>query len=161
MDFALEKCDVMLDDIVYPTEFMLQYSVIAQAMNQVVAQGISFFSAAGNNTRRSWHAPTEFQSVFLASASNIISSVPIPVEIPFLGALPCQMPGDGHRRTFLFFSVINHSKVSAGLLDVKVILSISIFTIPLAACIMSLASTDDNISNGNPYEQFAGTSVYI
>jgi hypothetical protein len=42
---------------------MFQDGIIAQAVDQVVAQGIPFFSPAGNEARKSWIAPTGFNPV--------------------------------------------------------------------------------------------------
>ncbi|MDQ6888913.1 MAG: hypothetical protein M3Z56_01340, partial [Bacteroidota bacterium] len=40
--------DVIVDDVTYITEPFLQDGEVAQAVNQVTAQGVSYFSAAGN-----------------------------------------------------------------------------------------------------------------
>jgi Subtilase family len=46
---------------------MFQDGIIAQAVDQVVAQGIPFFSAAGNEARQSWIAPTGFDPVIISN----------------------------------------------------------------------------------------------
>ena len=51
-------CQVIVDDILYLVEPMFQDGIIAQAVNQVVAAGVSYFSAAGNSARNSWHRNT-------------------------------------------------------------------------------------------------------
>jgi hypothetical protein len=48
--------DVIVDDIFYWEEPMFQDGIIAQAIDQVVADGVAFFSAAGNDGRQSYES---------------------------------------------------------------------------------------------------------
>jgi hypothetical protein len=53
-DLAVAGSNVVVDDIFYLTEPMFQDGIIAQAVDEVVASGVSYFSAAGNSARESY-----------------------------------------------------------------------------------------------------------
>jgi Subtilase family/FG-GAP-like repeat len=55
---AASGAKVVVDDVVYFAEPMFQDGIIAQAVDSVVAGGVTYFSAAGNQARQS------YQSVF-------------------------------------------------------------------------------------------------
>lgn len=56
-DLAAAGADVIVDDIIYLAEPMFQDGVIAQAVDEVAAGGVAYFSAAGNSARNSYEAP--------------------------------------------------------------------------------------------------------
>jgi hypothetical protein len=47
---------VIVDDVIYYTEAMFQDDIIAQAVNQVAARGVPYFSSAGNAARSSYES---------------------------------------------------------------------------------------------------------
>jgi subtilisin family serine protease len=55
-DLAAAGATVITDDIIYLDEPMFQDGPIAQAVNQVVAMGIPYFSSAGNDARQSFES---------------------------------------------------------------------------------------------------------
>jgi hypothetical protein len=50
------RCDVIVDDITYITEPFLQDGVVAKTVDEVVAQGVTYFSSAGNFGKNSYEA---------------------------------------------------------------------------------------------------------
>jgi subtilisin family serine protease len=60
LELAAAGCDIIVDDIIYFAEPMFQDGIIAQAVNQVVSQGVPYFTAAGNAARDAWVAPSGF-----------------------------------------------------------------------------------------------------
>lgn len=49
-------CDVITDDIIYYAEPYFQDGIIAQAVDQVKSRGVTYFSAAGNSSIRSYES---------------------------------------------------------------------------------------------------------
>lgn len=48
LDLAADSCDIIVDDITYITEPFLSDGIIAQTVNAVKAQGVTYISSAGN-----------------------------------------------------------------------------------------------------------------
>ncbi len=55
-DLETAGSDVIVDDVIFFAEPMFQDGVIAQAVDDVVANGVSYFSSAGNQARRSYES---------------------------------------------------------------------------------------------------------
>ncbi len=49
--------NVIVDDILYYNESMFQDGIVAQAVDQVAAAGVAYFSSAGNTGRQSYEGP--------------------------------------------------------------------------------------------------------
>lgn len=69
-DLAAAGADVIVDDIIFLAEPMYQDGVIAQAADAAEANGVPYFSAAGNQARRS------YESAFNAGTPVLIGGVP-------------------------------------------------------------------------------------
>lgn len=56
MALANRGCNIIVDDIIYFAEPYFQDGIIAQAVNHVTGQNVSYFSSAGNNANSSYEA---------------------------------------------------------------------------------------------------------
>jgi hypothetical protein len=100
VQLANTGCDVIADDVAYFTEPFFQDGIIAQAVNQVKSQGVTYLSAAGNESLFSYEsdfhpttvealgpgsgtahnfsgpgdAPRFFQPIFIPPGGSLISS---------------------------------------------------------------------------------------
>ncbi|NML65271.1 S8 family serine peptidase [Hymenobacter sp. RP-2-7] len=61
-------CNIVVDDVIYFAEPMFQDGIIAQAVDQVVARNVPYFSAAGNQARQS------YQATFKNSGKEILAA---------------------------------------------------------------------------------------
>jgi hypothetical protein len=73
---------VINDDITYLYEPFYQDGIIAQAVNQVKARGVAYFSAVGNDARQAYEAPFrptgEFRDVFGQGLQEMHDFDPLP-----------------------------------------------------------------------------------
>ncbi len=76
-------CDVIVDDITYVTEPFLTDGRVAQAVDQVVSQGVTYFSSAGNFGSRS--------SDGIFNAITNTSIIPLPGKIHQFGPTPADI----------------------------------------------------------------------
>ncbi|MBD2055030.1 S8 family serine peptidase [Oculatella sp. FACHB-28] len=63
LELAASGSDVIVDDVINLAEPMFQDGIIAQAVDQVVADGIPYFSSAGNNDRNAYESTFRNSSV--------------------------------------------------------------------------------------------------
>lgn len=56
LELAAAGSDIIVDDVLYLAEPMFQDGIIAQAVNQVVSRGVTYFSSAGNSGRDSYES---------------------------------------------------------------------------------------------------------
>jgi hypothetical protein len=77
-------CDVIVDDITYISEPFFRDGVVAQAVDEVKAQGVSYFTSAGNFGTRSWQgtfAPVAAPTGVTGQAHNFASGTGSPTDI--------------------------------------------------------------------------------
>jgi len=72
LDLRNAGARVIVDDIIYFTEPMFQDGAVAQAVDQVVAQGAVYFSAAGNQARVSYEGPFRPSGLFVDKGEGFI-----------------------------------------------------------------------------------------
>jgi hypothetical protein len=77
-DLQQAGCHVIVDDISYISEPMFRDGVVAKAVNDVKAQGVTYFTAAGNFGSRSWQgnfAPVEAPAGVVGQAHNFANGL--------------------------------------------------------------------------------------
>ncbi|ELR99191.1 S8 family serine peptidase [Gloeocapsa sp. PCC 73106] len=62
---------VIADDVIYPTEPFFQDGIIAQAVDQVFARGVAYFSAAFNNGRDSYESDFRGENTTIGNVSYL------------------------------------------------------------------------------------------
>ncbi len=140
---AMAGAQVINDDVIYFAEPMFQDGVIAQAVDNVNAAGVAYFSSAGNDARHSYE--DQFRPTLVSGTTrhdfdaggltDTMQSVTIPAQTQVIFVLQWDEP---------FFSV-SGSPGSASDLDM----------ILYSAQGLGLAGGVDNNVGGDPVEVFA------
>ncbi len=92
---AASGAKIIVDDVIYLAEPMFQDGVVAQAVDTVVAGGVAYFSAAGNQARQS------YQSIFRAGDFFADGAFPSAFGAPsFLGGIAHNFNSSGGTNHF-------------------------------------------------------------
>ena len=139
---------VIVDDVIYLTEPMFQDGVIAQTVDSVVAQGVTYFSSAGNNARQSYDHAFVAGGVFPAGAfgagfgggiahdfggGDVFQRITVPPATSFRLVLQWDSP---------FFSVGGTGTPN----------DVDVYILNTAATQILAAATTNNIGSGDPVE---------
>jgi len=104
IDLANAGSDVIVDDIGYFNEPMFQDGIIAQAVDTVVDQGVSYFSSAGNNARNAYESAFnssglfeplfggEFHDFDPGAGVDVLQSITIPIDSEFIVSFQWDSP---------------------------------------------------------------------
>ena len=132
---------VIVDDVIYPLEPMFQDGVIAQAVDEVVGDGVTYFSSAGNFRRLGYdHAFVLATSPFGIPAHNFGGTTLQKMTLPF-GVYTIVLQWDSP-----FFSVSGPPGAQNDL-DLFILQSDGAGGFSIVT-----ASTNDNIASGEPVE---------
>lgn len=85
LDLAADGCDIIVDDIIYLAESPFQDGVVAQAVNTVTANGVLYFSSAGNEGNKADNTSGTWEGNFVGNGT--------PASLA--GAGPVHNFGDG------------------------------------------------------------------
>jgi hypothetical protein len=101
---AAAGADIIVDDVGFFTEPFFQDGIIAQAINEVVAQGVLYFSAAGNSGRNSYESAFNLSGEFdprfngelhdfdPGAGIDTLQSITIPVGSSFASSFQWDSP---------------------------------------------------------------------
>lgn len=153
---------VIVDDVVYFAEPMFQDGIIAQAVDNVVAAAVSYFSAAGNEARQS------YESAFRPGASLADGAIPSAAGAPhFWGGTAHNFNSSGGNDSFQSMTIPAHRSVTFSLQWNSPFFSVSgspgspndldIYLLNSSATQVLTGSAMDN-GGGDPVEIFSYTN---
>jgi len=155
LELANAGADVIVDDIFYFAEPFYQDGVIAQAVDQAAAQGVPYFSSAGNAARQSY-ASTSFNTVTVNQnddtpvydfdPSTTTTDTLQEVTIPVVGS-PDLAPTVSFQWDDPFLSVTEDPSSAADA-------DLDIYLLDKTASDTLASSTINNLAFGDPVEVF-------
>lgn len=141
-------CDVIADDVVYFAEPFFQDGIIAQAVDQVKKQGVTYFSSAGNESVRSYESDYHPSTVeALGPGNGTAHNFSGPGDAPRYFQ-PIYIPPGG---TFISSFQWDQSSFSAS--GVGCQSDLDAYLLDTAGNVVALGATD-NLKSGDPIEVF-------
>ncbi|WP_431209373.1 hypothetical protein ACQ86N_24740 [Puia sp. P3] len=152
LKLANSGCQVIADDVFYYAEPFFQDGIIAQAVDQAKQQGVAYFSAAGNNSIRSYtgdYRPTNISPFGpTAGTAHNFAAPSDPVRI----LQPIYIPPGG---TMISSFQWDQSSFSASGVGAQT--DFDIYLLNSSGEIMAVGGSD-NIASGDPIEVFGFTN---
>ena len=148
LQLADAGCNVITDDIIYYAEPYFQDGIIAQAIDQVKSRGVTYFSAAGNSSIRSYednYHPTTYEP--LGTGSGTAHNFSGPGDPPRYFQ-PIYIPPNG-----IFISSFQWDQSSFSASGVGCESDFDIYLLNSQGQIVA-AGASDNIRSGDPLELF-------
>lgn len=148
IDLADAGCKVINDDVFYYAEPFFQDGIIAQAVDAVKKRGVTYFSAAGNQSRQSYESKFRGSTYSplgtkFGTAHNFSSSANSPTYYQ-----PITIPTNGYTIFDLQWADPFYSAGGAGAKT-----DLDIYLIDSEGRIVSFG-TEDNTESGDPIELF-------
>lgn len=149
---ALEAAgsDVIVDDVFYFAEPFFQDGIIAQAADQVVADGVPYFSAFGNS------ADASYESVFRAAPKPAGLAADISDTVhdfdPGPGLDPVQRIVVQPGATVTLIVQWDDPHAAAGIGNPGAAGDVDLFLTDVGGASIVAQSIDDNVAGGNPVE---------
>jgi subtilisin family serine protease len=148
VQLANAGCDVIADDVFYYAEPFFQDGIIAQAVDQVKGQGVAYFSAAGNESIRSYESPYRPSAVELLGAGNGTAHNFSGPGDPPRYAQPIYIPPGGSIISSFQWDQSSFSASGVGCAS-----DFDIYLLDSHGNIVA-GSASDNIASGDPIEVF-------
>ena len=151
-DLADRGCQVEADDVLYFTEPFFQDGIIAQSVDQVKKKGVTYFSAAGNESVRAYQNVFQNSNVeVLGPGAGTAHNFSAPGDPPVYGQ-PLFIPQGG---SFVCSFQWDQSSFTAS--GVGATSDLDIYLLDTDGNIVA-ASASDNIASGDPMELFGFTN---
>jgi hypothetical protein len=148
LKLANKGCSVIADDVFYYSEPFFQDGIIAQAVDQAKQQGVTYFSAAGNSSVRSYESPYRPSTVApLGAVAGTAHNFSGPSD-PARYFQPVYIPPGG-----LFISSFQWDESSFAASGVGATSDLDIYLLDAVGNVVA-AGASNNITSGEPIEVF-------
>jgi Subtilase family len=154
---------VIVDDVIYFAEPMFQDGIIARAVDNVVSEGVTYFSSAGNAARQSYQSAFKAGDLFPSAAIPSLFGAP-----PFLGGTAHNFHSDTGKDHFQSITIPPGTTLRLSLQWDSSYFSVSgapgsqnnldLYILDSSATMVLAGSTLNNLG-GDPIELFGTTNT--